>query len=906
MKKKYFTFWVLLILSGQMSSQVYFNWAKRVASFGSSQGNCLTKDSAGNIYQTNKLGYLATGSGIDVDPGASTLFISTISDDNFYVAKYDSLGNLIWASPFLNDGSYFGGVSSPTSLSVDKFGNVFSAGYLNSSIDFDPGPNTVASNYSSTYISKLDEMGNFEWVNFFEDARVLGITTDFSGNVLATGYFSNTVDFDPGIGVYNLTPAGGADDDIFVLKLDNAGNFKWAKRMGESTYQQSGYSIVSDSLDYVYTAGAFSGTVDFDPSLAVYNLTSSSGNKDLFVQKLDSLGNFVWAKHMPGGTLGSAPMSMKMASSNNIYLSGKFDAIGYTSIFAAKLTTNGVLKWLKQFGNGLSSSIDFDNIENIYLCGYFTGSADFDPGVGSTSINSNGLKDGFIAKYDSLGNFIWVKGIGGISDDHVASLVIDNHQNIMLLGTFESYVDFDPSTNVYQLASSFSNQFFLQWHQNPCSNFGISIDYANNANCSGGLGSAFGHGFGGDPPYTYSWNTSPSTADSIVTQLNGGIYTLFVNDSNNCQNSSSVLIDGPLFSAGHDVGVNIIGGPFRKNFSSYIHLDVYNNGCNSTNGQLVMILDPMLIYNNSIPSPDFIIGDTLIWNYYNLPYNNTTHFVPKVSVTTPLSANIGDTVLLKSYVLPDLNDIDSTNNYSEHSYPVINSFDPNDIQVSPGGVCEENYTEIPQTLTYTIRFQNTGTADAINITILDTLNQWLDINTLRILCSSHPTFAEITSSNILKFHFDSIQLPASIFNDFLSHGYVVFEITPKVNIPNYTLISNQVDIYFDFNEPIHTNSTKNTFVGTIPSCNVGIEEIDKKGIIKIYPNPTSGEFTINCVKGIKEIEIINSIGTSVYKINNVHNNLTTLSSQELSGGVYFIRITDSDNNQHTFKLIKMQ
>ncbi|MBL8812686.1 MAG: hypothetical protein JNM43_21150 [Planctomycetaceae bacterium] len=122
------------------------------------------------------------------------------------------------------------------------------------------------------------------------------IATDASGNVYTTGAFEGTVDFDPGSGTANLTSSGGPD--IFVCKLDSAGNFVWAKRMG-GTFDERSKGIAVDRSGNVLTIGFFFGTADFDPGNGTTVLTSA-GASDVFVSKLDSTGNFVWAKRWGG------------------------------------------------------------------------------------------------------------------------------------------------------------------------------------------------------------------------------------------------------------------------------------------------------------------------------------------------------------------------------------------------------------------------------------------------------------------------------------------------------------------------------------------------------------------------------------------------------------------------------
>ena len=115
------------------------------------------------------------------------------------------------------------------------------------------------------------------------------IFVDELGNVYTTGFFMGTVDFDPGPGTYNLTSTRGTD--IFVSKLDASGNFVWARRMG-GIYSDIGESLLVDGLENVYITGSFMKTVDFDPGIDMYNLTSS-GYSDIFISKLGR-GNMVY------------------------------------------------------------------------------------------------------------------------------------------------------------------------------------------------------------------------------------------------------------------------------------------------------------------------------------------------------------------------------------------------------------------------------------------------------------------------------------------------------------------------------------------------------------------------------------------------------------------------------------
>jgi len=200
-----------------------------------------------------------------------------------------------------------GGFSSDysPSIAVDGSGNVYTTGYFQGTADFDPSAgifNMTSAGGTDIVVSKLDLLGNFVWAKQMGGAlndRGYSIAVDGSGNVYTTGYFQDTVDFDPGPGTFNMTSAGL--EDIFVSKLDLLGDFVWTKQMG-GTSDDNSNSIAVDGSGNVYTTGRFFGTADFNPGAGIFMLTSA-GNWDIFISKLDLLGNFVWAKQMGGISL---------------------------------------------------------------------------------------------------------------------------------------------------------------------------------------------------------------------------------------------------------------------------------------------------------------------------------------------------------------------------------------------------------------------------------------------------------------------------------------------------------------------------------------------------------------------------------------------------------------------------
>ena len=192
---------------------------------------------------------------------------------------------------------------------------------------------------------------------------------------------------------------------IFFLSsfLMHSQIFEWAKAFGSSSGWDEAKSIALDSNGNIYTTGQFEGTVDFNPSTAIFNLTSLN-DESFFISKLDPNGGFIWAKSIDGN-----------------------------------------------FQDSNAIAVDSNN--NIYVVGSFFGQTDFDPGTGISYLTSNGSdRDVFILKLNDSGDFVWAKQISGISGSSLPSpvdtysIAIDTNNDLYLTGYFDSTVDFDPST----------------------------------------------------------------------------------------------------------------------------------------------------------------------------------------------------------------------------------------------------------------------------------------------------------------------------------------------------------------------------------------------------------------------------------------------------------------------------
>jgi hypothetical protein len=405
----------------------------------------------------------------------------------FFIAHFAfSQQKYVWAKGMGSGQDDFG-----NAIAVDLSGNVYTTGRFNSGADFDPDTTTVynlsTSGSIDIFISKLDINGKFVWAKKVGGTSLdegYGLKLDHDGNVYVTGYFRGTADFDPGPGVHNITASASASagPDFFVLKLDANGDFVWAKSFGISGWDV-GQALTIDTAGNVLITGYYRGVVDFDPGVGIYTLPGSSSNDCIYVLKLDTNGDFIWAKSMHGNDHASA-LNIACDNQENIYLTGSFSgnidfnpdtlgayflsSSGAKDVFVCKLNQSGNFIWARKMGGSgddFGTSIAFDSFNNVYTTGNFRGgNADFNPGGGINYLNAQGQNDVFIVKLDSAGMFVWAKQFGGVGYDLGTSIHLDEDDNIYTFGHFWNTVDFDPGTGIDTLSALGGNpeDIFIQ------------------------------------------------------------------------------------------------------------------------------------------------------------------------------------------------------------------------------------------------------------------------------------------------------------------------------------------------------------------------------------------------------------------------------------------------------------
>ena len=433
------------------------------------------------------------------------------------------------------------------------------------------------------------------------DEAALSIAVDASGNIYTTGIFGGTVDFDPGAGTANLTAVGNID--VFISKLNSSGNLVWAKSFGGSSYDY-GNAIAVDASANIYTTGSFASTVDFDPGAGTANLTAV-GSGDVFISKLNSSGNFVWAKSFGGNS-----------------------------------SEHGL-------------SIALDSTGNVFTAGEFSGTADFDPGEGTSNLVSNRNSDVFISKLNSSGTYVWAKSFGGNERDVGVSIGVDGFGNVYTTGQFEGEVDFDPGEEIANITSMGRADVFVSkldsfgayiWAKSLGGTGGdyavaITVDHSGNIYTTGNF-----YDTADFDPGEGTANLSATDSDVFISKLDSSGAYMWAKNFGDYPNAIKVDSSGNVYSTGYFYDTqDFDSGEGTANLTAVGSNDVFISKLNSSGN---------LVWAKSIGGTDSDSGLSIAVDssgniYTTGVFNGTADFDPGAGTLNITSLGGEDVFVLK-------------------------------------------------------------------------------------------------------------------------------------------------------------------------------------------------------------------------------------------------------------------
>jgi uncharacterized repeat protein (TIGR01451 family) len=345
-----------------------------------------------------------------------------------------------------------------------------------------------------------------------------------------------------------------------------------------------------------------------------------------------------------------------------------------------------------------------------------------------------------------------------------------------------------------------------------------------------------------------------------------------------------------------DFGVlSVLTNRFRPSSLSLVHISagdiaklVYNAPClTNTSGTLITMLSSNLSYINPAPgalTPTSVSGNTLTYNIADL--NTLQAGSLDVILTTDANAAIGSQVCITTTITPSVPDANAVNNTLTQCYTVVNSYDPNIKEVYPSTINPSNTSEW---LTYTVHFQNTGNDTAYTVVVRDTLSNNVQPETFQYLASSHHAVIQLFGQAMV-FTFPKINLVDSATNPPLSEGWIQYKVKTKPNLPLTTQVKNTAYIYFDLNPAVVTNTAVSTVTIT------GIENVKDMGVVRLYPNPNKGSFTLESSITDGEYRIYDMMGALIaqHKINSERE---LVSLTDAAAGVYTLVVKNGTDSR---------
>ncbi|MFC1759219.1 FG-GAP-like repeat-containing protein [Planctomycetota bacterium] len=426
------------------------------------------------------------GSSVATDAFGNAYVVGTQdigSDAKLFVSKYGPTGLLEWTREI-------GGVGQDVEgngVAVDGLGNVYVVGGFQGTVNFNAGglaQETAAGGFD-IYVLKLDTLGQFAWVKTLGQGsaawdKAVAVDADANGDIAVLGLFDGTFDFDDGPGVFQ--PQANSQE-MFLLNLDNNGNFLWAKTFGgDAGGIENPTAVRRDSVGDIYVGGRFTGaTADFDRQVDHpddRDDVTALGTGDAFLAKYAANGTLQWVRQMgAAGGKWEAVYGIAADDFGRITIAGGFQATvaepfdpgnggawpsvnGSHDAFVIQWDSQGGYNWGHPIGSywqDRAKSVDVDATGQIYFAGYFGTTVDMDPDPSDSyplRHTPGHEQEAYVASWDATGDFQWASRLGGPDEDEVRGISLDAQGNVYVAGYFSGAADFVTGDAFTQLASA--------------------------------------------------------------------------------------------------------------------------------------------------------------------------------------------------------------------------------------------------------------------------------------------------------------------------------------------------------------------------------------------------------------------------------------------------------------------
>ncbi|HKR06942.1 MAG TPA: T9SS type A sorting domain-containing protein [Bacteroidia bacterium] len=883
------SFILFLFIRQPVCSQVAINIQKN---FGGS-----SNDFPGNhsLINTNDGGYAIGGTASSSDGDVSF----NHGGNDYWLVKLDSNYNLQWEK------TYGGSLSDWLYSTIQTSdGGFLMTGYTNSN----NGNVTGHHGLSDYWVVKTDPAGNLQWQKTLGGSNVdygSDAVETYDGGFAVAGY-SSSIDGDVSV------PLGQAD--YWLVKLDASGNILWDKSYGGSNADNARSIIQAHDSCLVISGSA--GSNDSD-------VTGYLGGWDFWIVKTDPNGILLWEKSL-GGNTEDYNSKVIEASDNGFVLSGSTKSnTNYVSgnhggkdAWMVKIDSAGNFQWQRCSGGILND--EFMNVIETADQGYIASGAAFSID-GDLSFN-HGYSDQWVVKTDSAGNLLWQRPVGGTTSDNAFDIIQNSKGRYVTTGfNFSSDGDVNKGGDVWmaELTDQYSDatgKMYFDLNSNSVKD--VSEPNVINRKVAEQNTGRFTYSFS-DGTYDL---TLVDTGQFTLVPPFANIYYAPVPAQHTANFSAPSEVDSlndfayQPTGTYNDLCVTLTPlGNFRANSHANYRINYENTGTTTVNGTVIFFPDNLYtLYSYSSVTPASVTADSIVWNIGPITPMQTGSII--VNVYIYLGTPLGTPIHSEARIEPVAGDANTACNYAEWTVYVTGPYDPNAILVDRDTVLT---TELPSPpyLNYVIYFQNVGNDTAFNVRVMNNIPQMLDISSFEFITSSHPVNINYGAhSRLMEFNFDNILLPDSNANEPGSHGFVRYRIKPLSSLVAGDSIKNNAAIYFDFNEPVLTDTAVTQII--LPT---GVNDFHvQRSMFKVFPNPATGIVLIHLGKLLGascSLGMYDLFGREVFKSNlsQVNQEINPSSGEtnseikiDVSGftaGIYLLEIKN-ENTFYRTKLVK--
>ncbi len=841
-----------------------------------------------SIQQTIDGGYVLGGyssSNISIDKTENS-----VGGNDYWVVKLDSLGTILWQNTI-------GGNSIDELYSIQQTsdGGFILAGVSWSNISGDKTENTNGG--EDYWIVKVGPFGSIQWQNTIGGSgseKLYAIKQTLDGGYILGGSSVANISGDK-------TEDCIGSFDYWVVKVDSMGIIQWQNTIGGSGWDE--LASIQQTIDGGYILGGFSGS-----NISGDKTENSIGLYDYWIVKVDSLGIIQWQNTIGGSSSDKLASIIQTTdkgfmlggySSSNMSGDKSENSKGDADFWIVKVDSTGTIQWQNTIGG--SGWDELASIQQTIDGGYILGGFSESSISGDKMENSNGFSDYWIVKVDSLGVINWQNTIGGNGYDNLCSILQTTDGRYCLGGYSGSSLTGDKKENClgnvdYWIVKLTDDYNLISGK--------LFADINNNNIQDPGEQSILGQKI-----------TEQTTGRFAFSQTNGQ-YSVAVLDTGNYTvstpsplwynpipathsanftgiNQTDSLNDFAFQPTGNydDVSVTITPlSAFRSGFNTTYHITYANYGTTTITPTVVFYPDTSLNFQTASISPSVITSDSVVWNLPALTPFQTGSIVITVHVDPGLLP--GTLINSSARIDPLLTDANPADNTANWPLYTTGSYDPNDIIVNKTVFTTTELSAAPW-LEYLIRFQNTGNDTAFTVKILNPIDtNKLDISSIEFVNASHPVNINwINYQRNMEFKFDNILLPDSNTNEPLSHGFVRYRIQPKTNLNAGDSITNFAAIYFDFNEPVITNTA--TTIIVLPT---GLTNSSPSpGKLLVFPNPAENSINISGIQlenGKAQLRLMDICGKLILE-KTITETTVNLETNQLAKGVYLVQCSGS-------------